>query len=218
MQPLCHLFVLSISQENIPNDWVCANICPVFKKGNRHLATNYRPISLTCIVTKILEWVIYNSIVNFLVHTTNWIQTTQLSKPTFLSNPTLRIGPWLDQILGQGNQYTCHLYRFYKAFNNVPHQHLLLKLNHIGRRGSVLKWISTFLTKHKQRVVVDGHYSDCAPVKFGVPLGTILGRLLFLVYMSTTLAMGCPQSEGKLFADDCVLYYEILSYCDYFDL
>ena len=101
---------------------------------------------------------------------------------------------------------------FAKAFDKVPHQRLLLKLEHFGVTGNLLKWISAYLTCRRQRVVIDGCSSDWLPVTSGVPQGTILGPLLFLIYIND---IGKDLSSNvRLFADDCVLYREISSLCD----
>jgi len=98
---------------------------------------------------------------------------------------------------------------FAKAFDKVPHDRLLLKLQNYGIRGKVLHWISNFLKNRKQRVVVGGEHSEWAEVVSGVPQGTVLGPLLFLVYIND-LADNL-NSNIRLFADDCVIYREINS-------
>ena len=96
---------------------------------------------------------------------------------------------------------------FSKAFDVVPRQRLLHKLDHYGIRGTTLNWIQNFLTNRTQKVVVNGSSSEAARVKSGVPQGAVLGPLLFLTYIndlpSTVL------SQVRLFADDCLLYRPI---------
>lgn len=96
---------------------------------------------------------------------------------------------------------------FSKAFDCVPHKRLLHKLENFGVTGKFHKWISNFLTKRKQRVVVDGEHSQWVQVKSGVPQGTVLGPLLFLAYINDL--PNNIQSEVRLFADDCVMYRPI---------
>lgn len=95
---------------------------------------------------------------------------------------------------------------FSKAFDTVPHHRLMLKLQHYGITGSVYKWISAFLSQRLQRVVVAGEHSQWAKVHSGVPQGTVLGPLLFLVYINDLTEN--ITSSVRLFADDCVLYIE----------
>ena len=96
---------------------------------------------------------------------------------------------------------------FSKAFDVVPHQRLLHKLDHYGIRGTTLNWIQNFLTNRTQKVVVDGSSSESARVRSGVPQGTVLGPLLFLTYINDLPST--VSSQVRLFADDCLLYRPI---------
>ena len=96
---------------------------------------------------------------------------------------------------------------FAKAFDSVPHRRLLIKLENVGIRGKLLKWIEAFLTNRYQRVLLDGQASNWERVTSGVPQGSILGPLLFLLYVND---IGDNlKSPNKLFADDCIVYKEI---------
>ena len=101
---------------------------------------------------------------------------------------------------------------FAKAFDKVPHRRLLYKLGYYGIRGSIHKWISSWLSEHSQKVVLDGQASDPVPVLSGVPHGLVLGLVLFLIFINDL-----PEnirSSVRLFADDCVLYRNIKSPID----
>ena len=100
---------------------------------------------------------------------------------------------------------------FSKAFNTVPHKRLLHKLHvhNFGITGNTHRWITTFITQRKQRVVVEGDHSSWTHVRSGVPQRTVLGPLLFLLYLNDL--PDNIQSEMRLFADDCVVYREINS-------
>ena len=97
---------------------------------------------------------------------------------------------------------------FSNAFDTVPHAGLLGKLEHYGIDSKILLWITNFLNNCKQRVVVDGSFSNFANVESGVPQGTVLGSLLFLLHINDLPS--CVNSKVRLFADDCLLYREII--------
>ena len=99
------------------------------------------------------------------------------------------------------------IFDFSKAFDSVPHKRLLSKLDLYGIRNSNLKWISSFLSDRKQRVTLNGAQSSWRPVISGVPQGTVLGPLLFLLYINDIVSD--ITSEIRLFADDCILYRAI---------
>ena len=105
---------------------------------------------------------------------------------------------------------------FSKAFDTVPHRLLLHKINNYGITGSTFHWISNFLTKRKQRVVVDGENSEWIYVKSGVPQGTVFGPLLFLMHIND-LPINI-NSTVRLFADDCVMYTPIRGTPDFYKL
>ena len=100
-----------------------------------------------------------------------------------------------------------------KAFDSVPHERLLIKLNAIGITGSLQKWLRGFLINCLQRVVINGCYSEWLPVISGVPQGSVLGPLLFLLYVND-LQEAVSYSELNVFADDVALYKEIKSSVD----
>ena len=104
------------------------------------------------------------------------------------------------------------IFDFYKAFDSVPHQRLLVKLDHYGIRGKTKEWISLFLLERSQRVVLNGAQSRFLPVLLGVPQGTVLGPLLFLLYIND-ITDGI-SSKICLFADDCILYRQIRTHVD----
>ena len=113
----------------------------------------------------------------------------------------------LQKILDRRSRADLIIMDFSKAFDTVPHQRLLAKLHHVGIRNNILTWIDSFLTKRHQKVVVDGESSEKSPVASGVPQGTVLGPLLFLIYINDLPAN--LSSSVRLFADDCILYREI---------
>ena len=111
--------------------------------------------------------------------------------------------------LDVGYQHDLIILDFSKAFDRVPHERLQKKLDHYGIQDSTQGWIKAFLSNRTQQVIVEGATSDTVPVISGVPQGTVLGPLLFLIFINDL--PNCVQSRIRLFADDCILYRNIRS-------
>ena len=209
-KPLLHLFNASLNSGKLPSDWTKANVIPVFKKGNKHSAKNYRPVSLTSLVVKVLERLIQRRIVKFF-DDNGKLNTSQHGFRQAHSCQTQlleTIHHWAKSLDSGASSHVIFL-DFAKAFDSVAHERLLLKLDHIGVRGKLLSWIRGFLTNRQQRVVCNGHSSAWARVISGVPQGSILGPLLFLVYVNDVSVN--LVSPTRLFADDCVIYRQVVS-------
>ena len=121
--------------------------------------------------------------------------------------PQISSHPLLGSGFDRNKQVDVAVLEFSKAFDVVPHQRLLGKLRHCGIDGLTLAWIESFLSGRSQRVIVDGVCSSWSPVLSGVPQGTVLGPLLFLIYINDL--HDCVMSRVRLFADDCLIYREI---------
>ena len=115
----------------------------------------------------------------------------------------------LATIHDKGPQTDIGILDFSKAFHVVPHQRLLDKLSHYGIDGSCPWWIKSFLSRRTQKVMVDGTFSDAAPVVSGVPQGTVLRPLLFLLFINDLPSTTSPGTRIRLFADDCLIYHPI---------
>ena len=204
------IFQASIDQGRIPTDWKSAKIAPVYKKGDRSQPSNYRPISLTSICCKIIEHIIHSSVITHLENH-SILTDYQHGFRKRRSTETQLILTIQDLVsnLNSGEQTDAILLDFSKAFDKVPHKRLLLKLHHYGVRGTILDWIRDFLSDRTQEVVLDGTTSTRCSVSSGVPQGTVLGPLLFLVYINDMPS--CIQSPARLFADDCLVYKKIRS-------
>ena len=185
--------------------WKNANITPVYKKGNRNLRENYRQISLTCILCKIAGKVVRNRVVDFWsdLNLFNPDQFAYLSGKSTLLQLVACYDDWA-KARNCSKPTDVILLDLYKAFDCVPHERLLLKLNRHGIGGPLLQWFKHFLTNRTQRVVVRGKCLDWTSVKSGVPQGTILGPILFINYIIDTSTD--MTSTVKIYADDTKIY------------
>ena len=207
------IFQQSLDSGVIPEDWKQANVVAIFKKGDKHLPSNYRPVSLTCVTCKILEHVVFRSIMdhldlnNILVHFQHGFRS-QHSCETQLIN-TIED---LAKGIGDRKQLDLLILDFSKAFDKVSHRHLLSKLDFYGIKGDTLMWIGQWLTGRTQQVIVDGESSPKSHVRSGVPQGTVLGPLMFLIYIND-IGLGI-NSSVRLFADDSLVYRVVESELD----
>ena len=214
-EPLTHIYNASIKSGKVPDEWKHALVSAIFKKGDRNLPSNYRPISLTCHVCKILEKIIRDKIMQHL-EANNVICSHQhgfCKSKSCLTNLLEAFEDW--SLWDDTNaRFDAVFLDFQKAFDSVPHVRLIYKLNKLGIRGRLLNWIEDFLRNRRQRVVVNGSESDWREVTSGVPQGSVIGPLLFICYINDlpSVMTGC---ECKIFADDCKVYRKIETTEDY---
>ena len=209
------IFQTSIDQGIVPPDWKEANVVPLFKKGDKKNAENYRPISLTSLSCKLLEHVVHSNIMGHL-DKFEVLDNAQHGFRKRRSCATQLIST-LDEFadcLKKKEQIDAILLDFSKAFDKVDHEGLLMKLEHLGIRHSLLSWCKSFLVGRSQKVLVDGMASNPKPVLSGVPQGTVLGPLFFLVYINDISGGLNKGTKLKLFADDSFLYRTIRSVGD----
>ncbi|BHF63767.1 hypothetical protein SprV_0200676200 [Sparganum proliferum] len=203
--PLSMLFQTSFDTGTLPIDWKLAHITPLYKGGSRASTTNYRPISLTCILCKVMERIMKNELIDFLeVH--GLLSNCQhgFRKGRSCTTNLLRsLQSWTRALDDRHEVYIAFI-DFQKAFDTVPHQRLLHKLKKIGIGGNFLKWIENFLLGRHQVVCIGQEKSDPAMVGSGVPQGSVLGPILFLIYVDDAArALDC---EVAMFADDMKIW------------
>ena len=206
--PLARVFNLSLKEGVVPFEWKEANIIPLFKKGSRNKSENYRPVSLTSVICKLLERLIKDHMVEFLVKhkLLNSSQHGFLKARSCLTNMLCFLEEttkWIDV----GSPVDIIYLDFQKAFDKVPHQRLLLKLKAHGIGDSITDWIEQWLTDRRQRVVVDGEVSNWKSVLSGVPQGSVLGPILFLIYINDL--DDSITSNVLKFADDTKLFRKV---------
>ena len=174
-----HLFQQSLDTSEIPDEWSLANFCPLFKKGNRALASNYRPVSLTCILCKLLEHIVYSNIIDHLEKHSllSDRQHAFRKKHSCETQLVTVINDWA-KTLDKGGQVDSFILYFEKAFDTPPHELLKCKLFGNGIRGKTLLWIDSFLCSRQQKVVINGAKSKWAWVLSGVPTGHCLGSVV----------------------------------------
>ncbi len=193
-----------------PFIWKRANISPVFKGDEQFLAENYWPISLLCIVSKILERCVFNHCFPVLSPTIYNFQHGFIKGRSTVTQLLLVYHSILDTLADGQEVDAIHL-DLSKAFDLVSHRLLLDKLKCYGINGQLLKWFRSYLSDRFQRVVLDGASSDWLPVTSGVPQGSVLGPLLFVLYVNDMPNYFTSKSNLALFADDSKLYRTITS-------
>ena len=193
-------------------------IIPIYKGGDQGEAQNYRPVSLTSHIMKTFEKIVRKNIVDFLEenHLFNDSQHGFRQGRSCLSQLLEHFDTILTFVEQGKNVDTIYL-DFSKAFDKVDHTLLLNKLKHFGIRGKVLKWIESFLRDRKQSVIIDGSKSESAPVVSGVPQGSVLGPILFLLMISD-IDENVKYSILASFADDTRVLKEIEGIIDTFKL
>jgi hypothetical protein len=203
--PLTSLFQNSLDKGAVPADWKSAIVCPVFKKGERYLPQNYRPISLTCVLIKVMEHIITSRLMNF-AETQDLFYKHQhgFHKNRSCEKQLIELVADISHNLDQGHETEACVLDFSKAFDKVNHQKLLTKLSNLGVSFQIIAWIDDFLTNRVQKVVVDGEESSEAAVTSGVPQGSVLGPCLFLFYINNL--PDNIKSCVRLFADDTIIY------------
>ena len=181
-RPLHHLINLSISTGVIPREWKVAKVTPIFKSGKIDVPSNYRPISVLPVLSKILEKAVHHQLIEYLENNLLLMNTqfgyrkqrsTEIASTLFIDD--------VRKAVDKGKLVGALYIDLSKAFDTIGHAILLEKIKSYGISGVELDWFSNYLFQRYQSVCVDGEKSELEAVKCGVPQGSILGPLLFLL-------------------------------------
>ena len=202
--PLTHIINLSISTGTVPEDMKSARVVPLHKKNSKTDTGNYRPVSILSCISKVLERAVYNQIELFLNKNNLLYELQSGFRPGFSTDTTLTfLTDYIRGKIDKGDLTGLVLLDLQKAFDTVDHNILLSKLSAVGLNLTSVNWFKSYLTQRSQLVEVEGTRSETRNVTCGVPQGSILGPLLFLIYVNDMQkAVNCKL---LLYADDSCL-------------
>ena len=204
--PITKLVNMSLEQGVVPDAMKLAKVMPIHKAKSKQLFTNYRPISLLSNMSKILEKVIHNRMMAFLVKHDILYNKQFAFRPGHSTTDAIHTLT-CDALRGFDDNASCLSVYLYlsKAFDTINHNILLNKLNHYGIRSIALQWFRSYLSQRTQYVSYNGVKSELYDISYGVPQGSVLGPLLFIIY-SNDITNAIMHSKTVLFADDTTVY------------
>ena len=202
--PLTHIINLSLVQGVVPDDLKSARVVPLFKKNDKTEVGNYRPVSILCILSKIFERVVYDQ-VDLYLNDKNLLYKFQSGFRKRFSTDTclIHLSDYIKFEMDKGHFVGMILLDLQKAFDTVDHSILLMKLEGLGLGQDILRWFRSYLSERKQLVDVAGTFSQPCNITCGVPQGSILGPLLFLIYVNDMSAV--VKNKLLLYADDSAI-------------
>ena len=215
--PLQIIYQRSLDHAILPKKWLQAGVIPIFKKGATTDPANYRPVSLTSVLCKVLERIIVTHILRHL--NANHLHAAQqhgfLPKKSITTNLLEALNIWTEALMHNLPVDVIYL-DYAKAFDTVPHQRLINQVETFGIQGNVLNWIRAFLTDRQQKVLVNGVESSWSPVESGIPQGSILGPVLFTLFVNDIPSF--IHTHISMYADDTKIFCPIINDDDAMDL
>ena len=207
-QPLAEFFSHSMNQGLVPTEWKCGIISPIYKGGGQTLAGNYRPVTLLPIISKVMERMVADAIRTHLEENRILSKAQHGFRNHFscLTNLLTALNDWTEAVDRRECVHACYL-DISKAFDRVNHILLVEKLKNYGISGNLLSWLQDYLTDRYVQVQVDGALSERIPVTSGVPQGSVLGPILFLLFVNDIPEL--IHSRILLFADDIKIWTRV---------
>ena len=202
--PLTHVINLSLIQGVVPEDLKSARAVPLFKKNDKTEVGNYRPVSILTILSKVFERVVYDQVESYLNQKRLLYKFQSEFRSRFSTDTCLiHLTDFIKFQMDQGHYVGMILLDLQKAFDTVDHGILLMKLEPLGLSKDVTRWFQSYLSDRQQLVDVSGTKSSYARISCGVPQGSILGPLLFLIYVNDM--SGAVTNKLLLYADDSAI-------------